>query len=105
MYDALCIISLHASTTLVLLPDLSHSLSLSLPHANSHSLQVGEIDTPTILIIRDKGGAVFGAFASQQWERRPAFYGDLKAFLFSFLPAAAIYRAAGVNFNVQWVRK
>ncbi|KAG5243960.1 TLD domain-containing protein [Salix suchowensis] len=39
---------------------------------------------PTILIIKDKDGYIYGGYASQPWERHGNFYGDLKSFLFSF---------------------
>lgn len=39
---------------------------------------------PTIVLIRDSFGKVFGGFASQDWKRYGQFYGDSNCFLFTF---------------------
>lgn len=57
---------------------------------------------PTILIIKDKDGYIYGGYASQPWERHGDFYGDLKSFLFQLYPKASIYKPTGANNNVQW---
>ena len=59
-------------------------------------------EAPTLLLIRDDGGAVFGGFAPQPWAKRGAFYGDGGAFVFSLSPAAAVYPSTGINANYQW---
>ncbi|GJP60982.1 hypothetical protein CLOP_g18193 [Closterium sp. NIES-67] len=69
---------------------------------NSFLGKVSSVPHPTILVIRDSAGAVFGAFASKPWERSSAFYGDMRSFLFSFLPKAAVCKAAGTSNNLQW---
>lgn len=58
---------------------------------------------PTILIIKDREGHIFGGYASQPWERHSEFYGDMKSFLFQLYPHVSIYRPTGANRNVQWV--
>ena len=56
-----------------------------------------------MLIIKDKEGCVYGGYASQPWEKHSDFYGDMKSFLFSAHPKAAVYRPTGKNANLQWV--
>lgn len=58
---------------------------------------------PTVLIIKDKEGYIYGGYASQPWERHADFYGDMKSFLFQLYPKASIYRPTGANNNIQWV--
>lgn len=58
---------------------------------------------PTVMIIRDKEGYLYGGYASQPWERHAEFYGDMKSFLFQLSPKASIYRPSGANHNLQWV--
>ncbi|MBA0558348.1 hypothetical protein Golob_015370 [Gossypium lobatum] len=60
-------------------------------------------DEPTVLIIKDREGYIFGGFASQPWERHGDFYGDMKTFLFQLYPKASIFRPTGANSNLQWV--
>ncbi|XP_054803130.1 uncharacterized protein LOC129306517 isoform X2 [Prosopis cineraria] len=57
---------------------------------------------PTMLIIKDKEGCVYGGYASQPWERHAEFYGDMKCCLFQLTPKASIYRPTGANNNLQW---
>ncbi|RZC90827.1 hypothetical protein C5167_028657 [Papaver somniferum] len=57
---------------------------------------------PTLLIVKDKEGCVYGGYASQPWERHSDFYGDMKSFLFQLFPQASIYRPTGANTNLQW---
>ncbi|CAM8897339.1 unnamed protein product [Rhodiola kirilowii] len=57
---------------------------------------------PTVLVIKDKEGYIYGGYASQPWERHGDFYGDMKSFLFELHPKASIFRPTGANNNVQW---
>ncbi|KAF8397951.1 hypothetical protein HHK36_016877 [Tetracentron sinense] len=57
---------------------------------------------PTVLIIKDKEGYIYGGYASQPWERHGDFYGDMKSFLFQIYPQASIFRPTGANSNLQW---
>ncbi|KAJ0088766.1 hypothetical protein Patl1_32670 [Pistacia atlantica] len=57
---------------------------------------------PTLLIIKDKEGYIYGGYASQPWEKHGDFYGDMKSFLFQLYPKAAIFRPTGANNNLQW---
>ncbi|KAJ4705357.1 TLD domain-containing protein 1 [Melia azedarach] len=57
---------------------------------------------PTVLLIKDKEGYIYGGYASQPWEKHSDFYGDMKSFLFQLYPKAAIFRPTGLNNNLQW---
>ncbi|KAL8152951.1 hypothetical protein V2J09_010711 [Rumex salicifolius] len=57
---------------------------------------------PTVLILKDKEGCIYGGYASQPWEKHSDFYGDMKSFLFQLHPKASIFRPTGVNNNLQW---
>uniref|UniRef100_A0A2N9INF0 TLDc domain-containing protein n=1 Tax=Fagus sylvatica TaxID=28930 RepID=A0A2N9INF0_FAGSY len=63
---------------------------------------ISKDDGPTVLIIKDKEGYVYGGYASQTWERHGGFYGDMKSFLFQLYPKASIFRPTGANNNIQW---
>ncbi|XP_027918910.1 TLD domain-containing protein 1 isoform X1 [Vigna unguiculata] len=57
---------------------------------------------PTVLIIKDTEGYIYGGYASQPWERHADFYGDMKCYLFQLNPVASIFRPTGANNNLQW---
>ncbi|XP_042438775.1 MTOR-associated protein MEAK7-like [Zingiber officinale] len=59
-------------------------------------------DGPTVLIIKDNEGFVYGGYASQPWDRQSDFYGDMKCFLYQLYPKASIFRPTGANNNLQW---
>ncbi|XP_026440247.1 TLD domain-containing protein 1-like isoform X1 [Papaver somniferum] len=78
-------------------------------HSSLHGLSfntfMGNVtmaEGPTLLIVKDKEGCVYGGYASQPWERHSDFYGDMKSFLFQLFPQASIYRPTGANTNLQW---
>lgn len=58
---------------------------------------------PTVLVIRDKEGYIYGGYASHPWEKHSDFYGDMKSFLFQFHPQPSVFRPTGANSNIQWV--
>ena len=60
-------------------------------------------DGPTVFIIKDREGYIFGGYASQPWEKHSNFFGDMKSFLFQLYPKASIFRPTGSNSNLQWV--
>ena len=45
---------------------------------------------PTLLLVRDSGGAVFGGYAPLPWQKSGTFYGDMASFIFSLEPAAQV---------------
>lgn len=66
---------------------------------------LGHISTeegPTVLVIKDREGYIYGGYASQPWERHGDFYGDMKSFLFQLYPKASIFKPTGANSNIQW---
>ncbi|XP_077312406.1 MTOR-associated protein MEAK7-like [Lithobates pipiens] len=52
---------------------------------------------PTLLVLRDTNGFIFGGFASPNWEVKPHFQGDNKCFLFTIFPKFGIYTSTGRN--------
>jgi len=60
---------------------------------------------PTLIFIRDTGGAVFGGFADHMWrDKYPKFYGEGNGFVFSFRDQK-IYKATGINDHYQWLNQ
>lgn len=59
---------------------------------------------PTLLVVRDTHGGVFGCYAPESWAQHGDFYGDegLKAFVFQLAPTATVFRASGHTNSVQW---
>jgi hypothetical protein len=37
---------------------------------------------PSLLLVKDSGGAVFGAYVADAWRYNPRFYGSGEAFVF-----------------------
>ncbi|KAL0270646.1 UNVERIFIED_CONTAM: hypothetical protein PYX00_007991 [Menopon gallinae] len=58
---------------------------------------------PTIIIIKDKEGHVFGGFAPSNWSMNPNFVGDSRSFLFTLLPSMKVHPATGFNSNFQYM--
>ncbi|XP_078435093.1 TLD-domain containing nucleolar protein [Wolffia australiana] len=74
-------------------------------HGQSFNTFLGNVvdaECPTILVIKDKEGCIYGGYASQPWEKHSSFYGDMKCFLFQLVPRAAVFRPTGTNTNLQW---
>lgn len=74
-------------------------------HGQSFNTFLGNVtngDAQTVLVIKDTEGSIYGAYASQPWERHSDFYGDMKTFLFKLYPEASIFRPTGANKNLQW---
>ncbi|KAJ1490264.1 TLD-domain-containing protein, partial [Baffinella frigidus] len=58
---------------------------------------------PTVVLVRDEAGHVFGFFASHSWHKANKFYGDMASFVFSIVPTFKIFRSSNVNNNFQWL--
>ncbi|KAK9755306.1 hypothetical protein RND81_01G016900 [Saponaria officinalis] len=74
-------------------------------HGQSFNTFLGNVSNdegPTLLIIKDKEGCIYGGYASQPWEKHSDFYGDMKCFLFQLHPKVYMYRPTGANTNLQW---
>jgi hypothetical protein len=54
---------------------------------------------PTIILVKDTRGVVFGGFASERWHPSSHFYGTGESFLFTFKHKGniSIYRWTGAN--------
>lgn len=74
-------------------------------HGQSFNTFLGSIknhEGPTVMVIKDKEGFIYGGYASQPWEKHADFYGDMKSFLFQLHPRASVFRPTGANHNLQW---
>ncbi|XP_037308113.2 MTOR-associated protein MEAK7 [Pungitius pungitius] len=58
---------------------------------------------PTLLLIKDTKGHVFGAFASHAWETKPQYQGDSRCFLFTVFPRLRVYTATGYNEHYMYL--
>ncbi|KAI0235168.1 MTOR-associated protein MEAK7 [Lamellibrachia satsuma] len=58
---------------------------------------------PTLLIVRDKQGYIFGGYSTVSLTHRPRFVGSEHCFLFSLAPSMAIYHATGLNENYVYL--
>lgn len=58
---------------------------------------------PTLLLIKDTKGHVFGGFASHAWEVKPQFQGDSRCFLFTVFPRLRVYTATGYNQHFMYL--
>ncbi|KXS20332.1 TLD-domain-containing protein [Gonapodya prolifera JEL478] len=56
----------------------------------------------TLVVVKDRGGAIFGGFASQEWKPLPKYYGDNESFIFRLQPTIVINRASNYNQNFQY---
>ncbi|XP_059917032.1 MTOR-associated protein MEAK7-like isoform X1 [Gadus macrocephalus] len=76
-------------------------------HGESFSRMVAGLSKrgPTLLLIRDTRGHVFGAFASHAWEVKPQFQGDSRCFLFSVYPRLRVYTATGYNQHFMYLNQ
>ncbi|XP_070829239.1 MTOR-associated protein MEAK7 isoform X2 [Chaetodon trifascialis] len=60
---------------------------------------------PTLLLIKDTKGHVFGGFASHAWEVKPQFQGDSRCFLFTVFPRLRVYTATGYNQHFMYLNQ
>ncbi|XP_054885948.1 MTOR-associated protein MEAK7 isoform X3 [Poeciliopsis prolifica] len=60
---------------------------------------------PTLLLLRDDRGHVFGGYASTAWEIKPQFQGDSRCFLFSVFPTLRVYTATGYNQHFMYLNQ
>ncbi|GIL45882.1 hypothetical protein Vafri_3010 [Volvox africanus] len=110
---------LHASSTL-LQPVWTWALASRLPPAqrvewrlvfssqrdgksfNTFFSRISAAAGPTLLLLRDKAGGLFGGYASQPWAKSGKYFGDASCFIFSLLPALQVFPGTGINENFQW---
>ncbi|KAK7114459.1 MTOR-associated protein MEAK7-like [Littorina saxatilis] len=58
---------------------------------------------PTLLVLQDREGSIFGGFASHPWNINPKFYGDERCWLFRLNPNFGVYLATGYNANFMYL--
>jgi LysM repeat protein len=56
-----------------------------------------ENKAPTVLVVRDTDGHIFGGFASVAWHVSKSFFGTGESFLFSLIPNFAVYTWTGAD--------
>ncbi|KAL6079584.1 hypothetical protein QOT17_000693 [Balamuthia mandrillaris] len=107
----------HVRSTEALLPlPCLYALSLALPekqtswrllyssgdHGNSFNRfchYVLGYEGPSVMLIRDMNGHLFGAYICDGWRDSQTYYGQSGSVLFSLVPFYAIYRATGKETN------
>ena len=60
---------------------------------------------PTLLVIKDTGGNVFGGFAADGWRYGPQFIGSANCFLYSLQPTLGAYYPTGYNNNYMYLQQ
>ncbi|XP_074532789.1 MTOR-associated protein MEAK7 [Halichoeres trimaculatus] len=60
---------------------------------------------PTLLLLKDTKGHIFGGFASHAWEVKPQFQGDSRCFLFTVFPTLRVYTATGYNQHFMYLNQ
>lgn len=58
---------------------------------------------PTLVILRDKDGFVFGGFAAEDWKKSGKFFGKPECFVFQLKPRRIVYRSTSDNQNYMWL--
>lgn len=74
-------------------------------HGESFSTLMGRIvdNGPSVIIVEDSNGYIFGAFASASWSLSPKFTGDDSSFLFTLRPKMRCYPSTGYNNHYQYL--
>lgn len=73
-------------------------------HGQSFNTFMGKVagKGPTLLLVKDKQGHLFGGYASDPWLKNGKYYGNFSSFLFQLLPKVAVFNPTGVNQNFQY---
>nr|XP_039265497.1 MTOR-associated protein MEAK7-like [Styela clava] len=74
-------------------------------HGESFSKLTGAIVNkgPTLIVIKDTHGHIFGGFASESWQFSSKFQGTDKSFLFTSHPSLEIYDCIGGSYNDHYM--
>ncbi|XP_018576195.1 TLD domain-containing protein 1 [Anoplophora glabripennis] len=74
-------------------------------HGESFSTLIGRIvnQGPSVLIVEDRNGYMFGGFAPANWELGPKFFGDDSSFLFTLAPRMRVFPSTGYNQHFQYL--
>ena len=52
---------------------------------------------PTLLVVLDSTGGVFGGYASEPWHISSHYYGNGESFLYSAVPSWRVHHWSGAN--------
>ncbi|KAL7871065.1 hypothetical protein SRHO_G00085620 [Serrasalmus rhombeus] len=76
-------------------------------HGESFTRLVGNCKSggPTVLLVKDTKGHIFGGFISHSWEIKPQFQGDSRCFLFSVFPSMHIFTSTGYNQHYMYLNQ
>ena len=69
-----------------------HGYSLQTLYSKARKLK-----GPSVLVVKDTDGHVFGGFASHTWRKNVSFFGTGECFLFSLCPKIKMYSWTGAN--------
>lgn len=58
---------------------------------------------PSVLVVEDDHGHIFGGFATASWTLGPKFFGDDSSFLFTLAPKMRIFHSTGYNQHFQYL--
>ncbi|XP_066260653.1 MTOR-associated protein MEAK7 [Euwallacea similis] len=74
-------------------------------HGESFSTLIGRIvnQGPSVLILEDRSGYIFGGFAPANWTLGPNFFGDDSCFLFTLGPRMRVFPSTGYNQHFQYL--
>jgi len=59
-------------------------------------------ESPTLLLIKDSNGFIFGYYSTENWAVRPNYYGTGESFLFSLAPKFHVYKWTHLNSYFQY---
>jgi hypothetical protein len=63
------------------------------------------VQGPTLIVVRDTRGNVFGGFASESWKCGPRFAGSYSCFLFNVAPTLQVHTASGDNNSFMYINE
>ena len=74
-------------------------------HGESFSTFLGRIvdQGPTVIIVEDTNGYIFGGFGSSAWRLSPNYVGDNTNFLFTLRPKMRCFNATAYNDHYQYL--
>lgn len=58
---------------------------------------------PSVVVVEDRNGYIFGGFAPANWELGPKFFGDDSSFLFTLAPRMRVFPSTGYNKHFQYL--
>ncbi|KAH3772580.1 MTOR-associated protein MEAK7-like [Dreissena polymorpha] len=60
---------------------------------------------PSVMVVQDSNGHLFGCYVSTSWEIKPTFYGGENCFLFTLKPRYGAYNTTGYNNNFMYLNQ